>query len=256
MTAGARHPFLDAPGPIAFAHRGHADGVAENSAEAIDAAVSLGYRYVETDIQATRDGVPVLFHDETTDRLLDAPGRIVDFDWAELKDRPLVGGGRIARLDAVLSDHPTLRLNLDAKTDAAVQPLGDAVVGALDRICAASFEPKRTRALRDRFGARLCWSPAMGGVARVFARAWGLPSRLPEAPCLQVPVSWRGVPIVTRRFLDAAHDARADVHVWTINDPARMHALLDLGVDGLMTDDARALRGVMTSRGIWPEFRP
>ena len=68
MTAGARHPFLDAPGPIAFAHRGHADGVAENSAEAIDAAVSLGYRYVETDIQATRDGVPVLFHDETTDR--------------------------------------------------------------------------------------------------------------------------------------------------------------------------------------------
>lgn len=254
--AGGRHPYLDAPGPVAFAHRGHADGVAENSAEAVDAAVSLGYRYVETDVQATRDGVAVLFHDERTDRLLGQPGRIADHEWSDLRSRRLIGGGRIARLDAVLSDHPRLRLNIDAKTDNVVRPMGDAVGGALDRICAASFDPRRTRALRDRFGPALCWSAAKAGIARIWAGGWGVPIGERAAPCLQVPPTWNGIPVVTARFLAAAHRRGAAVHVWTVNDPDEMHALLDLGVDGLMTDDAPVLKDVMTSRGFSSGFLP
>lgn len=254
MTAGTRHPFLDSPDPIAFAHRGYADGVAENSAEAVDAAVALGYRYVETDVQATRDGVAVLFHDTGTDRLLGEPGRIADHDWAELRDRRLIGGGRIARLDAVLSDHPDLRLNIDAKTDDVVTPMGDAIAGALDRVCAASFDAKRTRLLRDRFGDQLCWSPAMAGIARIWAGGWSLPVGGHAAPCLQVPVTWRGIPVVTPRFLDAAHERGAAVHVWTVDESDHMHALLDLGVDGLMTDCAPALKHVMISRGFRSAF--
>ncbi|WP_375261339.1 glycerophosphodiester phosphodiesterase family protein [Palleronia sp.] len=254
MTGRARHPYLDASDPIAFAHRGHADGVAENSAEAIDAAVSAGYGYVETDVQATRDGVAVLFHDDTTERLLGEPGRIADRDWTDLSTRRLVGGGRIVRLDEVLSDHPRLRLNIDAKTDDVVRPMGDAIKGALDRVCAASFDTRRTRALRQRLGSRLCWSPAMAEIARIWAGGWGVPVGGRGAPCLQVPPTWRSIPIVTPRFIKAAHDRGAAIHVWTVNDPLEMHALLDLGVDGLMTDDAPALKEVMTSRGFWSGF--
>lgn len=254
MTDAARHPFLDARHPVAFAHRGHADGVAENSAEAIDAAVSCGYGYVETDVQATRDGVAVLFHDATSDRLLGEPGRIADRDWSELRTRRLVGGGRLARLDAVLSDHPRLRLNIDAKTDDVVRPMGDAIEHALDRVCAASFVASRTRAFRDRFGPSLCWSPATAEIARVWAAGWGVPVGGRGAPCLQVPPTWRGIPIVTPRFLEAAHERDAAVHVWTVNDPDEMHALLDLGVDGLMTDDAPVLKNVMISRGFSSGF--
>ncbi|WOI56999.1 glycerophosphodiester phosphodiesterase family protein [Palleronia sp. LCG004] len=250
----AVHPYLDTQGPIAFAHRGAAESTAENSFQAVERAHSLGYTHVETDVQATRDGVAVLFHDDTTDRLLGRKGKIRDFDWADLEGMELHGGGEIARLDQVLRAFPRLRLNLDAKTDDAVKPMGDviAAAGALDRVCAASFRSARTQALRMRFGDRLCWSPAMGGVAKAFfAARMHMPFGYP--PCLQVPTSWNGITIVTDRFVAAAHRRGAQVHVWTVDEPDEMERLLDLGVDGLMTDRPRVLRDVMRRRGFWDQ---
>ncbi len=250
----ATHPYLDLPGPIAFAHRGAAENVAENSFQAVERAHSLGYTHVETDIQATRDGVAVLFHDATTERLLGRKGRIRDLDWSELEGAELRGGGEVARLDQVLRAFPRLRLNLDAKTDDAVRPMGDVIeaAGARDRICAASFRAARTRALRLRFGPELCWSPASVGVGRAYlsSKLW-LPLGYP--PCLQVPTHWNGIPIVTPRFLHAAHRRGCKVHVWTIDDPVEMERLLDMGVDGLMTDRPRVLRDVMRARGHWDQ---
>lgn len=248
----SHYAYLDAPGPIAFAHRGAAERHAENSFEAVERAVGMGFTHVETDIQATSDGVPVLFHDDTTDRLLGRKGRIADLDWHTLSGLELAGGGRVARLDEVFRAFPRLRLNLDAKTDDAVRPMGDAIAAARaqDRVCAASFVQARTDALRLRFGPELCWSPAMGGVAKAwFAARLRLPGRF--APALQVPTHWNGIAVVTPRLIQAAHRRGSQVHVWTIDAPDQMHALFDMGVDGVMTDQPKVLRDVMTERGAW-----
>jgi len=246
-------PYLDARRPRAFAHRGCAEGCAENSFEAVARAVEMGLGYVETDVQATRDGVAVLFHDDTTDRLLGTPGRIADRDWADWARTGLAGGGGLARLDTVLDAFPGLRLNIDAKTDDVVGPMARAIADAraTDRVCAASFDIRRTRALRERLGPRLCWSPAMGGVAALWAWGWGVAAPGETAPCYQVPLRWKGIPLVTRRVVAAAHARGAEIHVWTVDDPAEMTRLLDLGVDGLMTDRPRILIDALSRRGAW-----
>lgn len=246
------YPYLDSDGPISFAHRGAAEGVAENSFEAVERASVMGFTHVETDVQATRDGVPVLFHDDRTDRLLGVSGRISDLDWSELSDMTLADGGRIARLDEVFRAFPRLRLNLDAKTDDAVKPMGEVIErsGAVDRVCAASFRYARTRALRLRLGADLCWSPAIAGAAKAWIASR---ARLPVAfpPCLQVPTHWNGIPVVTPALIEAAHERGCQIHVWTIDEEAQMERLLDMGIDGLMTDAPKILREVMRRRGHW-----
>ncbi|MCU0911485.1 MAG: glycerophosphodiester phosphodiesterase [Rhodobacteraceae bacterium] len=247
------HPFLDHPRPIAFAHRGGSLEVEENTLAAFGHAVALGYSHVETDVQATADGVAVVFHDDTLDRMAGRPGRIGAMTWAELSAVRLAGGGEIPRLDAVLEAFPGLFLNLEAKSDAAVEPMARAIraAGALGRVCVGAFAPARTARLRAALGEGLAWSPAHAGVARVWAAGWGLPVPRPDFPCVQVPMRFRGIPVVTRRFVRAAHARGVQVHVWTVDEEAWMERLLGLGVDGIMTDRPSLLKAVLQRRGQW-----
>ena len=242
-----RYPFLDAGGPIAFAHRGATPGL-ENTLAAVRRVVGLGYRYVETDVRVTRDGVAVLLHDATLDRVSDRGGAVADLPWAEVA-RARIGGEPVARLEDLLGSFPELRVNLDVKTPAAVGPLVAAVrrAGALDRVCVGSFSDASVAAVRARLGERLCTSLGPRGVLAL--RVGSL--HRPVAGCAQVPVRFGPVPVLDRRFVVAAHRRGLAVHAWTVNAPAEMHRLLDLGVDGIMTDDAVALRGVLTGRQVW-----
>ena len=97
----------------------------------------------------------------------------------------------------------------------------------------------------------LCWSPAHRGVLGLWLRGWGLP--LPSAgfPVVQVPRAFRGIEVVSARFVRAAHASGVQVQVWTVDDPADMHHLLDIGVDGLMTDRPAVLKSVLVARGVW-----
>ncbi len=244
--------FLSAPRPLAFAHRGGALEAPENTMAAFAHAAALGYRYVETDIQATRDGVPVVFHDDDLERLTGRPGPVAALDWAELRDLR-VAGEPIPRLDALLAAWPELRLNLEPKSDAAVPALAEAVraAGALARVCVGCFQQRRVRRLRALLGPRLCWSPGPWGVFRVWATGHGLPLGAPRCGALQVPTHFRGVPVVTAGLLRAAHARGLQVHVWTVDRRDEMEALLDLGVDGLMTDRPSLLREVLQARGLW-----
>ena len=245
--------FLSAPRPLAFAHRGGALEAPENTMAAFAHAAALGYRYVETDIQATRDGVPVVFHDDDLERLTGRPGPVAALDWAELRDLR-VAGEPIPRLDALLAAWPELRLNLEPKSDAAVPALAEAVraAGALARVCVGCFQQRRVRRLRALLGA-----PAVlvaGGRGGCFAsgpRATALPLGAPRCGALQVPTHFRGVPVVTAGLLRAAHARGLQVHVWTVDRRDEMEALLDLGVDGLMTDRPSLLREVLQARGLW-----
>ena len=247
--------FLDSPLPLAFAHRGGATDGDENTAEAFGRAIDLGFRYLETDVHATADGVPVVFHDAALDRLTGTAGRVADLRWADLATLRIAGASAVPRLDDVLAAWPEVRFNIDVKADAAAGPTVDVVhaAEAADRVLLASFSDARLARLRLLAGPRVATSLGRGEVARLRISSWtGTPLRLPPtAVAAQVPVRHGRVPIVDRRFVARAHRLGLQVHVWTIDDPAEMTRLLELGVDGLMTDRPAVLREVYAARGAW-----
>jgi glycerophosphoryl diester phosphodiesterase len=253
--AGHPYPYLDAPTPLAFAHRGGAAVGDENTAAAFARCVELGYRYVETDVHATSDGVAVVFHDPTLVRMTGDQRRVRDVRWADLAALRVAGDAAVPRLDDMLDAWPQVRFNIDVKSEQALAPVLDAVrrSGALDRILLASFSDARLRRIRRELGPAAATSMGTGEVARLWAGArLGRAQRIPKGVvAAQVPVRQRGVRVVTPRFLAHAHRLGLQVHVWTVDDPAQMHGLLDLGVDGIMTDRIEVLREVYSARGLW-----
>ncbi len=262
-----RHPFLDGPSPLAIAHRGGADEAPQNTIEAFATAVALGYRYLETDAHLTRDGILVAFHDPRLDDLTDRAGAISELTVAEVEAAdaghvfspdagasfPFRGRGvRIPRLEELLLRWPDARVNVDPKEDSAVAPLVALIerLGAWDRVAFGAFSDHRLNRIRALSSGRACTS--MGPRAVAAARLASMSGRIPRqgADCIQVPLRSGPVPIVTRRFLRAAHGAGLPVHVWTVNDEPTMHHLLDLGADGVMTDRPRLLRDVLAARGL------
>ncbi|HZE38540.1 MAG TPA: glycerophosphodiester phosphodiesterase [Stackebrandtia sp.] len=251
------YPYLDAPRPLAFAHRGGAASGEENTVAAFARAVSTGYRYLETDAHASRDGVAVLFHDHDLSRITGDRRSVEDLTWAELSAIRLGGEPLIPRLDETLSAWPKVRFNIDVKSDASVQPTLDAIArtGARDRVLIGSFSGRRLARVRAATSPRLATSlgprevATLWAASRVGAGLWGF---VPRGIAAQVPVRQGPVRLVDSRFVRHAHKLGVDVHVWTIDDPDTMRALLDLGVDGIMTDRIDILADVYRSRGLWP----
>ncbi len=253
MVGRQRFSFLDHPPPLAFAHRGGALEADENTEAAFANAARLGFTHVETDVQASRDGIAVLFHDDDLARMTGRPGRVRDYPWAELATFRTPSGQPLLRLDELLESHPTLCCNLEIKAADAVEPMAAAIrrQAALARVSAGAFDVRWTVRLRRLLGPELCWSPAQAGVLRVWLQGWGLPLPAPDFPAVQVPPTHRFIPLVTSRFVRAAHRHHVQVHVWTVDDEPSMERLLDLGVDGLMTDRPSRLRAVLRRRGQW-----
>lgn len=254
MTTLVRHPYLDHPGPIPFAHRGGAADGLENTVAQFRRAVGLGYRYIETDVHATADGRLVAFHDATLDRVTDGAGRIADLPWEDVRQARVAGREPVPLFDELLETFPEVRWNVDVKAEPALSPLLDLLerANAWGRVCVGSFSEARVVRAQRLAGPRLATSYGTRGVLGLRLRSWGLPAALRRsAVAAQVPVSQSGVPVVDPLFLRAAHARGLHVHVWTINEPARMHRLLDLGVDGIMTDHIGTLREVMEERGVW-----
>ena len=217
---------------------------------AFESAVRAGYRYIETDVQATRDGVAVTFHD---DRLGGRRDRVAEISWSEARLVKIDGREPMARLDELLGTWPKIRVNIDPKTDAAVAPLVEVLrrAEAVERVCIASFSDRRLERVRNLLGTGLCSSLGAYAITRLRIASLGLPCRAPRAPCVQVPLRYRGLPIVDRAFVDAAHERGAAVHVWTVNEAPVMNRLLDLGVDGIMSDRIEVLKSVLEGRGAW-----
>jgi glycerophosphoryl diester phosphodiesterase len=253
---GSRYAFLDGPIPVAMAHRGGAIEHVENTVPAFEACVALGYRYLETDVRVTADGVLVAFHDPTLDRVTDRTGRIEALPWREVGEALIGGREPVVRLDDLLGAWPDVRFNLDIKAAGVLAPLVRTVrrLGAEKRICLGSFSDARVAAARRLFGPDVCTSLGPRGVAALrlssySPRAAGL-VRI-QAGCAQVPLQLGGRPLVDERFIAAAHARGLQVHVWTVDTEQEATDLLDLGVDGVMTDRPTMLRDVLVARGEW-----
>lgn len=251
------HPYLAGHRPRAFAHRGwHVDDLTgmENSLSSFRRAVQEGYRYIETDVHATSDGVVVVHHDHTLDRTTDAHGVVSELPWTEVQHARVGGREPIARLADVLEELPDTFFNIDVKSESAVEPIIALLRKAksLHRVCLASFSDNRLARLRKIAGPELLTSLGPRSAGALWAAG-----RIPLAglavrgQVAQVPVSQGRLHIVDRKFVQAAHRRALEVHVWTIDDEADMRALLDLGVDGLVTDRPDVLREVLRSRNSW-----
>ena len=249
--------YLAGPGPRAFAHRGwHIGDLAgcENTMAAFARAVDEGYRYLETDVHVTADGALVAFHDFRLDRVTDSRGRLQDLTWDQVRSARIGGREPIPLLSEVLERFPDTRFNIDPKSDRAVEPLIELLrsAGAADRVGLGSFSDRRLATLRSALGPSVATSLGPQAVGRLAGGArLGLTPGTGAAVAAQVPVRFGLIPVVTGGFVRAAHRAGIEVHVWTVDDAAEMHRLLDLGVDGIMTDRPDTLRDVLTSRGQW-----
>jgi glycerophosphoryl diester phosphodiesterase len=252
----AQYAYLDGPLPLAMAHRGGAIEHLENTMPAFEACLEMGYRYLETDVRATADGVLVVFHDPSLERVTDRSGRIDQLPWSAVSEARIGGREPILRLEDLLGAWPDVRFNLDIKAAGVVAPLVRTVrrLKVADRICLASFSDARIAAARRLFGPSVCTALGPRGIAALrlssySPRAAGL-VRIP-AGCAQVPLQLGGRALVDERFVTAAHDRGLQVHVWTVDTAEETTAMLDLGVDGIMTDRPAMLREVLEKRGQW-----
>lgn len=257
------HPwFLGARAPRVLAHRGFVPpGIAsderfvENTLAAFAAAHAAGAPYVESDCHVTADGTVVLFHDDDLVRVADDPRKIAEVRYSELSAIMADRGGLLTAGYA-LDAFPTLRFNLDVKAAAAAMPLGRIVAPHADRVLLTSFSDRRRReavAASRAAGGVPATSGGKATVARCLAAARvGSVSLLQRAlsavDALQVPECVGAVRVVTRSLVRTVHAAGAEVHVWTVNEPEAMRRLLDLGVDGLVTDRADVALALVAAR--------
>ncbi len=252
--------YLDGPTPVGLAHRGGATygpnvGV-ENTMAAFRVAVEMGYRYLETDVHATRDGVLLAFHDDRLDRVTDGAGVIASMPYAAVQD-VLVGGREpIPRLSDLLEEFPKTRINIDVKAPAAVAPLVRVLRehDAVDRVCVGSFSESRLRAVRSRLGPGLATAAGQVGTGHLrFAPGFTLRWLVTPAPVLQIPevhvLGGRTIRLVTPALVDRVHRLGKHLHVWTVDDRGDMERLLDWGVDGIVSDRIDTLADVLASRG-------
>jgi len=274
------HPFFQGYKFFGFVHRGGDEKKTENTLEAFQYSSDLGFVFMETDVQSTSDGRVVIFHDADLKRIAGIDKKIKDLTFDEVTNIDLINGGKIPSLEETLFSFPNLRFNIDIKTNSAVEESIKIIKSqeALTRVCLASFSNKRIRSIRKLAGSQSCTSMSqlevvnaifhvlaenlgsginlrrkMRGDEAYFKSKWmrttipfnGIPD------CAQVPVGQWGIPIVTQSFIRIMNLLGKFVHVWTIDEPEEMNRLIDLGVDGLMTDKPSILKSTLIDRGLF-----
>ena len=223
---------------------------------AFEHAVSLGFRYLETDVHLSADGVLMAFHDPDLSRTCGVEGTIADMTADELAEVRVDGCASIPPMSDLFEAFPDVRFNIDCKSDAAAGPLAALIRRheAIDRVCIGAFSHARLTKLRTLLGPELLSSTSPQEVAtlRLAGRIGGHARRVAQVPVrFRTPTRPQGIPVVTERFVANARRRGVPVHVWTIDEPDEMHRLLDLGIDGLMTDRPEILRDVLVERDQW-----
>ncbi|MFC7430426.1 MULTISPECIES: glycerophosphodiester phosphodiesterase family protein [unclassified Agrococcus] len=236
--------FLEGPRPRILAHRGLATEAPENTLAAFRAADAVGATHVESDVRVSADGVAVLHHDASLERVAGSSVRVEDATFAELQAIDLGGGHGVPALADALEALPHVRWNLDLKVPTAVAPAVRAIreADAVRRVLVTSFD-ERTRAEAVAALPGVATSASRAIMVRALAAVRlglrGTTSRaLERVDAVQVPERAGRIRIVDERSVAAFHAAGVEVHVWTVDEPAAMRRLVALGVDGIVTDRA------------------
>lgn len=254
------YPYFDSRF-LALAHRGGAAyepniGI-ENTLTAFQNAVDLGFRYLETDVHASSDGELFAFHDDVLDRVTDGSGLVAQHTASELREVRVGGREPIPTMSELFEALPHACFNIDLKSDRAAQPLADVIEAhvAHERVCVASFHPPTLRAFRKVAGSRVATSAHPRDVmysayTPVLPHLFRTPSVAYQVPITEI-VSGKSVRVLTPALIRHAHATGKQVHVWTIDDATTMHRLIDMGVDGIVTDRPDILKHVLIDRDLW-----
>lgn len=254
MAPGYDGDFLSTSHPRNIAHRGLAIDAPENTLLAFLKALSAGATHLETDVHASEDGVAVISHDPDLTRLIGREVQVGQLTMPELRRIDLGFGQSFVSLEETLNAFPEGRFNIDVKVEAAVEPTIEAVraAGATKRVLITSFdESRRRRTVAGLPGVASSASVGRFVPAVIAAKAGVAPlvrRSLRGLVAVQVPERSGPLEIITPRVVAAMHAAGLEVHVWTVNDVATMERLLDLGVDGIVTDRCDLLKGLLDSR--------
>jgi glycerophosphoryl diester phosphodiesterase len=263
------HPYFDLPTPIVIGHRGAAGEAPENTLESFRRGVADGAAVVETDLHATRDGALVLLHDDDVARTTDGSGRVAELTLAQVQrldagHRFAAAGGfpwrgrglRIPTLEEAFAELPGMRFNIEIKEAApgvAERTLETIAKAGRESLTLLAAEKDAIMAsLREavkRTGIRVAIGASAGDVLRCVRAALDHSAPPPGVMALQIPADFGGRALVTPELVEFAHAHEIQVHVWTINEPAQMRALFDLGVDGIISDHPARVRDVVSARG-------
>ena len=247
------HPFFEDYSFFGFVHRGGDEEETENTIDAFKYSSDLGFVFIETDVQATKDGHIVIFHDATLKRMAGVNKSIDELTLKEINEIDLLDGGKIPLLSEALETFPDLRFNIDIKTEDALEETIEIIkkMNFLGKTCLASFSSSRLKRIRNLAGPEACISSGQMDIFKMMCQSVGIGLQATKSQCAQIPVKQWGVPVLTKRFIAVAKKQNKFVHVWTIDDKDRMLELIEFGVDGLMTDKPSVLKEAMIERGLF-----
>ncbi len=241
------HPYLDVPGVAISAHRGGSIEAPENTIESFEYSIELGSSYIETDVQLSSNGIPYIFHDDDLKRLF---GKNIIFNSLhsdEIDELILFDKYKIPTLESTLQKFPDTLFQIDVKTDEVVLPTMEVIkkTNSTDKVCIASFSSKRLKQVHNLYP-EICLSMGPFEVMKLLLASFGLYRKKVPGNCLQIPIYQYGIKLVTKRFINYIHSIGLKIHVWTINDEDTMQKLIDLGVDGIITDRPKTLKDLLS----------
>jgi glycerophosphoryl diester phosphodiesterase len=261
--------FFDPARPRVFGHRGAAGVAPENTLPSFALAAALGASYLELDVHPSADGEIVVLHDPALERTTDGAGPVATCTWRDLAaldagcrfthdghSFPYRGQGvRLPLLHEVLRGFPEHRFNIEIKQGG--RPVVDAVLDvlrgadSLDRVLLAAEHDEIMQTIRDAVDDRVATSMSVGEVIDFVGRLQGdsWSGYAPRGRALQIPPAHAGIDLVTAESVAAAHRFGLEMHIWTINDAAEIDRLLDLGVDGVMSDLPGLVADAVRRRG-------
>jgi glycerophosphoryl diester phosphodiesterase len=234
--------YLQYDGLTVLAHRGGADESFENTLESFDYSKNLGCKFIETDVQVSADGIPYIFHDDDLKRVLNISSRFDSLSSQEIDKLKIFDQYKIPKLEEALNEFPDISFQIDFKTDEVVAPALDVIkkTKSFERICVASFNSERLKRVRSTYP-DLCISMGPNEVIKTLISSFGLYKGLIDGDCLQIPIRYYGVRVVTKRFVKYLKSKGLKIMVWTINDVKTFEYLIELKVDGIITDKPKLL---------------
>ncbi|MDG1152269.1 MAG: glycerophosphodiester phosphodiesterase family protein [Hyphomicrobiales bacterium] len=238
---------------LAFAHRGGNEFAPENSFRAFKSAVDIGYKYLETDVHLTKDGFLIAFHDDTLDRVTDKSGLIRDLTLSEIKKAKIAGTDEIPLLSELLNSFTDCFFNIDCKVDETVQPLINLINNKdfINRVCIGSFSQKRINFIRKSLGKEV--KTSMGPAEVILSKFLSYTSLGYnfKSSYTSIPIRRYGINLLDERNINYLKSNNQKVIAWTINDEDQMKMLINIGIDGIMTDNLTLLKKVLIEESLW-----
>ena len=232
---------------IALSHRGNSKEFIENSLEAFESVAKKGYKYIETDLRLTLDGHVITFHDEDLKRLFDLDIKIKNLTLKEVNILFNKHNCQLLTFEETLKHFPNIYFNIDLKIKEVVSKTIDIVKNtkSFNRVCFASFKSLHTKMVLDNHPEAIT---SMGLTDVALFKFLKINKK--NSHILQIPIKWNSIKILTKKLINDAKTRNLLIHVWTINNANEMEELIDMGIDGIVTDEPDILMNVIKNRNL------